>query len=123
MSLVLSACAAFDGYPLFLFFCGVSEFLTLRPIVGAGDFSGLIDEAGEMEDASGPTIVQIVEKIPYMYGKTADGHKNPFVFVRINAFIPKARLCKRFGSIIAVTHVRGMVSLADIEYGASHLVG
>ena len=76
-----------------------------------------------MEDAANPMLIQVVAKLAFRYGKTADEWKNSFVFVRINAFAAKARIGKSFETLSLWAPVRGVVELTDSEYGSSQLVG
>ena len=76
-----------------------------------------------MEDTATPMLVQIVAKLAFKYGQTAEERWHSHVLVRINAFSSRACLDKSFEPISLGTPVRGIIEVTDSEYGSAQLIG
>ena len=76
-----------------------------------------------MEDTATPMALQVVAKLSFRYGQTADEKVDSYVVVRVNAFASKACVGRSFEPISLGTPIKGIVEVTDSDYGSAQLLG
>ena len=86
-------------------------------------FLGAMSGAPDMEDTCTPLHLQVIAKLWYKFGKKAAEKHWSHIFVRINAFSPRACLDKSFEALTLGAPIRGILEITDSHYGSAQLIG
>ena len=76
-----------------------------------------------MEDTCTPIQLQVVVKLSFRFGKTANERQNSFIFARVNAFSSRAGLDRCFEPVTLGSPVKGVLELTGSSYESAQLVG
>lgn len=86
-------------------------------------FVGSISEPKDMDETTTPLLAQIVVKLAFKYGDTAEEKQDSHVYVRINAFSSKACLDRSFDTLVLGQPVCGIIEATDSDYRSAQLMG
>ena len=76
-----------------------------------------------MEGAATPLHLQVVVKLAFKYGVSAEEYKHSFAYARVNAFASSDSLNKSFDCVGLGSPIQGILELTASGYNSSRLIG